>query len=122
MKKKKNVTRVAPGTPQDVVDFATSQIFSPATKIQPVPAGAPRHSLQQVLAELHDSEINGGVQTFGFSGLLVWVGDELNGFEVEATLSRGDAAWTDDAAIAHWLHETAIGLYPDSAYARAHRP
>jgi hypothetical protein len=54
-------------------------------------------------------------------GVRVWIGDELNGLDAEAALARKDAAWTDDASLAHWLHETALRLYPDSDYARRHR-
>jgi hypothetical protein len=49
-----------------VVDFAQRQTFSPAEKVGLVPEGAPRRSLQRVLCELLDSEINAGLQTFAF--------------------------------------------------------
>jgi len=90
-------------------------------KIGPVPDGLPRRSLQRVLCELLESEINAGLQTFAFDIVRVWIGDELNGFAATAGITRKDAAWSDDAAVAHWLHETAIRLYPESDYARAHR-
>ena len=122
MKRKFGIFRVARGTVGEVVNVAQRQIFSPTDKIGPVPDRVPRRSLQQVLCELLDSEINVGLQTFAFDSFRVWFGDELNGIHVQAELKRGDPAWADDGAIAHWLHETAIRLYPESDYARAHRP
>ena len=114
------ISRVARGTTGEVVDFAQRQTFSPAEKIGPVSEGAPRRSLQRVLCELLDSEINAGLQTFAFDSFRVWIGDELNGLDAVAGIRPAVAAWSDDAAIAHWLHEAAIRLYPDSSYARAH--
>jgi hypothetical protein len=35
--------------------------------------------LESVLQQLHDSEINAGVQTFFDAGMRVWIGDEMNG-------------------------------------------
>ena len=111
------IDRISDGTSPQIVDFAERQVFSPTAKIQAVPAGAPRRSLQRVLCELLDSEINAGLQTFALDIVRVWLGDELNGLEAEAELTPEGAV--DDAAIAHWLHETAIKLYPDSGYARS---
>jgi len=119
-RKRSGITHVAAGTAAKLVDFAESQIFGPAGTIAPVPAGAPRRSLQHVLAELHASEINAGLQTFFDAGVRVWIGDELNGRDAEATLGDCDAAWRDDASLAHWLHETALRLFPESGYARRH--
>jgi hypothetical protein len=33
--------------------------------------------LEHILQQLHDSEINAGVQTFYDAGMRVWIGDEL---------------------------------------------
>jgi hypothetical protein len=115
------ISRIASGTTGEVVDFAKRQIFSSAEKIEPVPAGAPWRSLQRVLRELLDSDINAGLQTFAFDSFRVWIGDELNGFAAAAEITPKDAAWPDNSAVAHWLHETAIRLYPESDYAKAHR-
>jgi hypothetical protein len=115
------IDNVAPGTSEHVVKFAQRQIFSPATEIEAVPDGVPRRSLQRVLCKLLESEINAGLQTFALDDIRVWIGDELNGFAATADITPKDAAWSDDAAVAHWLHETAIRLYPESDYARAHR-
>jgi hypothetical protein len=68
-----------------------------------------------------ESEINAGLQTFAFDIVRVWIGDELNGFTAQAELTPRNPARGDDAAIAHWLHETAIGLYPQSEYAKKSR-
>jgi hypothetical protein len=35
--------------------------------------------LERVLQQLHDSEINAGIQTFYDAGIRVWIGDESNG-------------------------------------------
>ena len=121
MKTPTGITQVAAGTPDEAVDFAKRQIFSPAAKIEPVPAGVPRRSLQRVLCELLDSEISAGLQTFPFDSFRVWIGDELNGILAEGALDDRDAAWGDDRAIAHWLHETAIRLYPDSDYGKRNK-
>jgi len=51
----------------------------------------------------------------------VWIGDDLNGIDAQAGLTPRDPAWGDDGAIAHWLHETAIKLYPKSGYATRHQ-
>jgi len=115
------IDKVAPGTSGEVVDFAQRQIFSAAEKIGPVPDGLPRRSLQRVLCGLLDGEINAGLQAFAFDDFRVWIGDELNGYAATARITPDAPAWSDDTAIAHWLHETAIRLYPDSDYAKVHR-
>jgi len=120
-KESTGIDKVIPGTSGEVVDFAQRQIFSAAGKIGPVPDGLPRRSLQRVLCGLLDGEINAGLQTFAFDDFRVWIGDELNGYVATARITPDDPVWSDDTAIAHWLHETAIRLYPDSDYAKAHR-
>ena len=112
------IDKVAPGTSGHVVKFAQRQFFSPATEIEAVPDGLPCRSLQRVLCELLESEINAGLQTFAFDSMRVWIGDELNGIDAQAEVTPRNPAWGDDAAIAHWLHETAVTLYPESHYAR----
>ena len=120
-KRPTGIDRIAPGTPAEVVDFAARQMLRPAERLCPVPAGAPRLSLQRVLCDLLESEVSAGLQTFPFDSFRIWIGDELNGIRAEGALDDSDAAWEDDSAIAHWLHETAIRLYPDSDYARRRR-
>jgi hypothetical protein len=81
--------------------------------------------LERILQQLHDSEINAGVQTFYDAGMRVWIGDESNGIHSETTINRlGNFAdprkWPDGVTAASWLHEVALRLYPDSKYAKAH--
>jgi hypothetical protein len=73
--------------------------------------------------ELHDSEINAVVQTFCDTGMRVWIGNEATGIQAETTINRTRAArlkWPEGLTAASWLHETALRLYPDSKYAKAH--
>ena len=100
--------------------LAERQVFSPADRLKPA-SGLPR-SLDQVVAALHDGEINVGMQSFCFCGMRVWIGDPLNGIQAEAAFGPKDKAWMTDGSIAEWLHETALRLYPDSAYAARERP
>jgi hypothetical protein len=79
--------------------------------------------LEQYRQQLHESEINAGVQTFYDAGMRVWIGDELNGIQAETTINRTAAArlkWPEGLTAASWLHETALRLYPDSQYAKSH--
>jgi hypothetical protein len=79
--------------------------------------------LKHILQQLHDSEINAGVQTFYDAGMRVWIGDEANGIQVETTINRTRAArlkWPEGLTAASWLHKTAIRLYPNSQYAKSH--
>jgi hypothetical protein len=81
--------------------------------------------LEHILMELHDSEINAGVQTFYDAGMRVWIGDESNGIQSETTINRtGNFAdprkWPEGVTATNWLHEVALRLYPDSKYAKEH--
>ncbi len=81
--------------------------------------------LERILQQLHDSEINAGVQTFFDAGMRVWIGDESNGIQSETTINRAGAfaaprKWPEGVTAASWLHEVALRLYPDSKYAKAH--
>jgi hypothetical protein len=78
--------------------------------------------LESVLQQLHDSEINAGVQTFYDAGMRVWIGDEVNGIQAETTINRTAAArlkWPEGFTAASWLHETALRLYPERAASRS---
>jgi hypothetical protein len=44
--------------------------------------------LERILQQLHDSEINAGVQTFYDAGMRVWIGDQSNGIQSETTINR----------------------------------
>jgi len=80
--------------------------------------------LEHILQQLHDSEINAGVQTFYDTGMRVWIGDEANGIRTD---NRSDSQFrcspqmAEGVTAASWLHEVALRLYPDSKYAKAHR-
>ena len=79
--------------------------------------------LERILQQLHDSEINAGVQTFFNAGMRVWIGDEMNGILAQTVINRTAAArlkWPEGLSAASWLHETALRLYPDSKYAKEH--
>jgi hypothetical protein len=109
------VLTVAADTPPKAARFAQHQ----DERIGPVPPERPSLSLQRVIEALHDSEINVGMQSFCFSGLQVWIGDELNGIKARGRLERGhNGQWLGDGAVGLWLHRTALRLYPDSDYAR----
>jgi hypothetical protein len=47
--------------------------------------------LERILQQLHDSEINAGVQTFYDAGMRIWIGDEANGIQAETTINRAGA-------------------------------
>jgi hypothetical protein len=104
------ISRVARGTTGEVVDVAQRQIFWPADKIGPVPDGAPRRSLQQVLRELLESEINAGLQTFAFDSFRVWFGDDLNDIHAQAELKPDDPARGPSACAAVYWRVLAYSL------------
>jgi hypothetical protein len=69
--------------------------------------------LEHILQQLHDSEINAGLQTFYDAGMRVWIGDEANGIQAETAINRTAAArlkWPEGLTAASWLHETALRL------------
>jgi hypothetical protein len=81
-------------------------------------------TLERVLQDLHDSEINAGIQTTFDRGMRVWIGDLCHGFLAAKTLDRNRSPapphWPAANDAAWWLHRTALFLYPDSKYAREH--
>jgi len=73
------------------------------------PDNRDRPDLGTIIAALHDSEVNGEVSWF-FDG--VWRvkrGDEMNGFDAEATVSSPQEA-------AEWLRANAVRRYPASEF------
>jgi hypothetical protein len=54
--------------------------------------------LERVLQQLHDSEINAGLQTFFDTGMRVWIGDAINGIQAETTINRAGAFAAPPAA------------------------
>jgi hypothetical protein len=83
--------------------------------VTPVVMGTPMADLERILQQLHDSEINAGVQTFYDAGMRVWIGDEANGIQAETTINRTAAArlkWPkgrDRKGLAHHLRRPALG-------------
>ena len=78
-----------------------------------------RNTLEHVLRQLHDSEIEAGAQTFSEGRLRIWIGDGRNAILAETSIERTGPHWPVEAA-ARWLHETALRLFPKSRYAKRH--
>ena len=71
--------------------------------------------LERILQQLHDSEINAGVQTFYDAGMKVRIGDEPNGIQSETIINRtanfaAPCKWPEGVTAARWLHEVALRL------------
>jgi hypothetical protein len=78
--------------------------------------------LERILQQLHDSEIRCGIQTEPpAGGITAWIdyGDRTEKATLIATMMGEQRPWPADA-LAAWLHETALRLYPESKYAKAH--
>jgi hypothetical protein len=73
----------------------------------------PYAGLEQIIADLYDSEINASLSWFWDGGIDVSIGDDLNGFVT------GDQVATL-AQAAEWLRASAVEHYPDSEFARKH--
>jgi hypothetical protein len=67
--------------------------------------------MDDILQQLHDSEINASVETFYDGVWNVKIGDKTNGFKARATVAN----WTEAA---QWLARTAMRLYPTSEFAK----
>jgi hypothetical protein len=76
-------------------------------------------TLEGVLRDLHDSQIDAGIETLFSGDVRVWLGDEMNRTIAETIVRGGNKKWPGLGA-AHWLHETALRLFPDSPYAKRH--
>lgn len=85
-----------------------------------IPARASDLDLQQLIADLHESDINVGLQSFAACGLRVWIGDRVNGRLAVGGVASNDGGWETRGAVALWIHEKALEHYPDSAYSRRH--
>jgi hypothetical protein len=71
-------------------------------------------TIEQVIRDLHDSEINGQI---GWSYDGVWwvkLGDSINGYDAE-----GRCAYPDETA--ELLRRMAVKHYPHSAFAKKYR-
>jgi hypothetical protein len=69
--------------------------------------------LLAVMKELHDSEINSGLQFCSLGGVEVWVGDEWNGIKARRMFELDDLN-----SAAAWLDEVAREHFPNSEYAK----
>ena len=69
-------------------------------------------NLERVMQQLHDSEINAGVETFYAAGMRVWLGDTINGIQAETSIKPTGQQWPADVTAASWLHAVALRLYP----------
>jgi hypothetical protein len=65
----------------------------------------------RALQELYDSEINWSIECFWDGGFIAKLGDDLNGFDSEATLNSLREA-------IKWLVDEAIKRYPNSTFAK----
>ena len=73
----------------------------------------PYAGLEQILADLYDSEINASISWFWDGGIDVALGDELNGYVAHDQLKTL-------AEAAEWLRAKAVEHYPDSEFTRKH--
>jgi hypothetical protein len=55
-------------------------------------------NLERVMQQLHDSEINAGVETFYDAGMRVWLGDTINGIQAETSIKP------TGPTMARWRH------------------
>ena len=76
-------------------------------------------NLERVMQQLHDSQINAGVETFYDAGMRVWLGDTINGIQAETSIKPTGHQWPAGVTAASWLHAEALRLYPQSNYAKA---
>ena len=65
-----------------------------------------------ILQELHNSEINCGIQCFYDSCWTAWIEDEFNNNKVE------NASLETENQCHLWLKETAIALFPNSTFTK----
>jgi hypothetical protein len=68
---------------------------------KPPSAGSSDRGLESIIKELHDCEINAGVQTYYPDGLRVWLGDQFNGLVASARVRPEDTGWSSDGTAAH---------------------
>jgi hypothetical protein len=71
-------------------------------------------NLEQLIQDLHDSEINAEIGWCYDGVWYVKLGDQHNGVDVE-----GRCASLTEAA--EWLRQKAVEFYPDSVFAKRHR-
>ncbi len=71
-------------------------------------------SVEEILSDLHQNEINGGLSWFSDGVWRVVLGDRLNGYKAGASVRSLNEA-------AEWLVEKAVRFYPQSNFARKYR-
>jgi hypothetical protein len=79
--------------------------------------------LEVVLQGLHESEIRCGIQNEPpAGGITAWInyGDRTENATFYGTIVGDRQVWPAADRMASWMHETALRLYPDSKYAKAH--
>jgi hypothetical protein len=79
-------------------------------------------TLEVVLQSLYDSEIRCGIQNEPPSGgITAWIdfGSKTEKATFNGTIVDDRQVWPAND-IAAWMHETALRLFPDSPYAKAH--
>jgi hypothetical protein len=89
----------------------------------PTPLTPP--ALEVVLQGLHESEIRCGIQNEPpAGGITAWIdfGSQTEKATFYGTIVGDREVWPAAVRIAAWLHETAMRLFPDSPYAKSHRP
>ncbi len=79
------------------------------------PAGIDNEPLdaQLVLALLYEHEINCGITSYWDEGYRAWIGDDLNGRQVEAEFHPNPAYGRPITDIGNWLWQSAVTLYPE---------
>ena len=79
--------------------------------------------LERVLQGFHDSEIRCGIQNEPpAGGITAWIdfGSRTEKATFYGTIVGDPQVWPAAGRNAAWLHETALRLFADSPYAKAH--
>ena len=82
-------------------------------------------ALEIVLQGLHESEIRCGIHNEPpAGGITAWIdfGSRTEKATFYGTIVGDQQVWPAADRIAAWMHETALRLFPDSPYAKAHSP
>lgn len=66
-----------------------------------------------VLALLYEHEINCGITSFWDEGYIAWIGDDLNGRQLQATFHPNEKYGLPIETIGDWLWQSAVSLYPE---------
>ena len=88
-----------------------------------MPTALTRPALEVVLQGLHESEIRCGIRNEPpAGGITAWIdfGSRTEKATFYGTIVGDRQIWPAAERIAAWMHETALRLFPDSPYAKAH--